>query len=175
MIGRTKKLYAAVLVALLALALGATAAFAAVTYDPDTGTGFVGKGDVQTAFGWNNSQLQANASTVTFSYNATDTYDAVCTFTTGEGTRGERTHNIDHTKSTVVNSTVASQLRKNNQLDITGFNLTGKGATTTQGTVPVVGEACPGNLGTDGTWTSVTPTGSTGGLFVNYGGVSVPL
>lgn len=32
-------------------------ALATVTFDPGTGTGFVGKGDVQNAFGWNNAQL----------------------------------------------------------------------------------------------------------------------
>jgi hypothetical protein len=44
----------------------AGAVFAAVTFDPETGTGFVGKGDVQTAFGWNNKQLQDNAGLVQF-------------------------------------------------------------------------------------------------------------
>lgn len=33
-------------------------ATATVTFDPTTGKGFVGKGDLQTAFGWNNNQLQ---------------------------------------------------------------------------------------------------------------------
>jgi hypothetical protein len=37
----------------------AGAAFAAITFNPDDGTGFVGKGDVQEAFGWNNHALQA--------------------------------------------------------------------------------------------------------------------
>jgi len=36
-----------------------------VSYFPETG-GFVGKGDVQTALGWNNAQLQTNASAVKF-------------------------------------------------------------------------------------------------------------
>lgn len=30
-------------------------AFALVSFSSDTGTGFVGKGDVQSAFGWNNA------------------------------------------------------------------------------------------------------------------------
>lgn len=47
------------------LAMGGTAA-AAVTYDPATGHGFVGKGEVQIAYGWNNSALQKNAKDVTF-------------------------------------------------------------------------------------------------------------
>ena len=50
------------------VALGsAGVASAAVTFDSDTGVGFVGKGDVQLAFGWNNTQLQKNAPGVAFS------------------------------------------------------------------------------------------------------------
>ena len=56
--------------ALFAMAL-ATTAQAAVTFDPETGTGFVGKGDVQVAFGWNNAQFQANATGLSFAYVAT--------------------------------------------------------------------------------------------------------
>ena len=157
-----------------ALAVVSSAALASVTFDSSTGTGFVGKGDVQLAFGWNNAKLQQNAPGVSFSYNATDSYTAVCTFTTGEGTRGERTHNNEHTKTTTVSSAVAYDLRVRNQ--ITGFNLTGLGTTTTTGgAAPVVGGACPGNPGTDGTWSSVELTGTTGGLYVNYGGNSVLL
>jgi hypothetical protein len=40
-----------------ALAVSAAAANASVTLDPN-GVGFVGKGDVQTAFGWNNAAIQ---------------------------------------------------------------------------------------------------------------------
>lgn len=154
-----------------ALLASTSYAFAAVTFDPTTGTGFVGKGEVQIAFGWNNQQLQKNASGVTFSFNTTDTYDATCTWTTGEGTRGQRTHNVDHTRTTAVSGVVAYDARVRNQ--ITGFNLTGFGATTTTGAVPVVGGPCPGNAGTDGVWTEVVLTGSTGGLYFNYGGASV--
>lgn len=48
----------------------AAVAYADVTFDPATGTGFVGKGDVQSAFGWNNKQLQNNATAgyVRFAY-----------------------------------------------------------------------------------------------------------
>lgn len=41
------------------------AANASVTYDEE-GVGFVGKGDVQSLFGWNNHELQANAEFVQF-------------------------------------------------------------------------------------------------------------
>jgi hypothetical protein len=46
--------------------LAASPANAAVTFDPATGTGFVGKGDVQTALKYNNTQLQKNASSLLF-------------------------------------------------------------------------------------------------------------
>jgi Spy/CpxP family protein refolding chaperone len=42
-------------IALLSISI---ATFAAVTFNPSTGIGFVGKGDVQNAFGWNNADLQ---------------------------------------------------------------------------------------------------------------------
>ena len=154
----------------LALAAPATAA---VTFDPGTGTGFVGKGDVQLAFGWNNPQLQLNASGITFTYESEENYSAVCSWVTGENTRGEKTHNVAHKKSTTVNSAVAFDARVRNQ--ITGFNLTGFGVTTSTGSTPVVGEACPGNQGHDGTWSSIEQTGYSGGLYVNHGEVSALL
>jgi hypothetical protein len=160
-------------VAVAGLLAASSYAISAVTFDPGTGVGFVGKGDVQLAFGWNNQALQANAAGVTFSYNVTDSYTATCTWVTGEGTRGERTHNVDHTTMTRVNGIVAYEARTRNQ--ITGFNLTGFGEMTSVGTVPVVGGPCPGNAGNDGVWSSVTANGSTGGLYVNYGGTSVRL
>ncbi|MGY4645795.1 hypothetical protein [Cellulomonas sp. URHB0016] len=45
---------------------GAGAAQASVTLDAASGAGFVGKGDVQTALGWNNAVLQKNAESLTF-------------------------------------------------------------------------------------------------------------
>lgn len=173
---------ASVLIAILAINFVSTAGTLgdgkskplSVTFDPATGIGFVGKGDVQLAFGWNDQALQINAPSVGFTYNSTESYDAVCTWVTGEGTRGEKTHNVTFNKTTVVNSTIAYEARKNSQGKITGFNLTGLGTVTTDGVVPVVGGACLGE-GADGTYSSVTPTGSTGGLYVNFGTSSVLL
>jgi hypothetical protein len=51
--------------ALLALTV-MTSASAAIRFNPETGVGFVGKGQVQLAFGWNNAELQANAENVRF-------------------------------------------------------------------------------------------------------------
>jgi hypothetical protein len=145
------------------------AASASVTLDKKddgsfAGTGFVGKGDVQYTFGWANKALQDNAKGVTFSYKATDNYEAVCTWTTGEGTRGEKTHNISHTTTTAVNSAVDNDPRQvKGQKQFTGFNLKGFGATTEEGIVPVVDAPCMGNEGHEGVWSSVTPTDSTPG------------
>jgi hypothetical protein len=173
---RAKKLYLAMGLALVAMLVAAGAVYAAVTFDSSTGKGFVGKGDVQLAFGWNNAKLQANASGVSFTYNATDTYSATCSFVTGAGTRGEQTHNVSIPRHTSVNSTIQYDARTHKQID--GFLLTGFGATTTDGTVPVVGDACVANdegVARNGTWSVVTLVSSTGGLYVNYGGTSVPL
>ena len=150
------------------------AAYATVTYNLATGVGFVGKGDLQTPWGWNNAALQANAEGVDFYYAAssTNSYSAVCEFTTGEGTPGQRTHQVTHKTDVVaaVNASVAHETRKNGPGMVTGFNLTGLGATTTtsSGTIPVVGDPCPGNEGHDGIWTSVTllsASSTGGGLF----------
>jgi len=158
-------------------ALGSIAAFAAavslaaVTFDPQTGTGFVGKGDVQTAFGWNNPQFQNNYSGVTFTFTAEEEYAAVCTFVTGEGTRGEKTHNVRHTRSIDVLGTLAYDARQRNQ--ITGFNLTGFSSRVTEGgSVPAVGGACMGNPGHEGTWSSVEQTGGAMGLYAVHNSVS---
>ena len=163
----------------VAAATISTAALALVTYDPATGTGFVGKGDVQLAFGWNNKQLQDNAGGVGFVYDQTTSYSGVCTWTTGEGTRGEQTHNVDHTTRTAVLSTVAYEARKNSSGkdgSITGFFLTGNGATTsTGGAAPEVGGPCLGFPGNDAVWSSVSAGSSTGGLSVTFGGSSVPI
>ena len=155
----------------LALFLASTSALAAVVFDPANGTGSVGKGDVQDAFDWNDAALQANATGVTFTYGYTAVYQAVCTFTTGEGTRGEKTHNVPHSEEMSVSSAVNVTLRRNPQSKVTGFTLTGFGQTFSEsGEVPVVGAPCPGNPGHDGVWTSVALLpGSAGGLYANYG------
>jgi hypothetical protein len=157
--------------AALALALVSSVAVAAVTFDPETGTGFVGKGDVQLAFGWNDAALQAKADGVTFSMEATTNYEAVCTFTTGEGTLGQKTHNVPHTSGISIDSSVSSATRRGPVGQVTGFNLLGFGTTSVDsGSIPVVGGPCPGNEGHGGIWTSVTQSGNgEGGLYVNYG------
>ena len=83
-----KKLFSGLAAGALAMGIMASSAFAAVTFDPATGTGFVGKGDVQTAMGWNNAELQKNAENLKFTYVTETTYAVAVTWTTGEGKRG---------------------------------------------------------------------------------------
>jgi hypothetical protein len=149
---------------------------ASVTVDPTTGTGFVGKGDVQLAFGWNNKQLQDNAGALTFTYKAQEQYKYDCTFTVEVGrdkVREPRTQNRG--KDTSLNASVQYDARTQKQ--ITGFLLTGLGTvTTTGGEVPVDGGSCPGGQFNDGVISNVELVSSTpGGLYVNHGGNSVLL
>ena len=158
----------------LALALAATVAFATVTYDPSTGKGFVGKGDVQLAFHFNNNQMQKNASAITFEYRTRNTYDVTCEWETVTGRGKIILHDITIPRLTKVDSSVQFEARSQKQ--VSGFMLTGLGQTTTVGTVPVVGDGCVG--GNPGTITAVvdtTPPGTLGGLYVFWLGTGVLL
>jgi hypothetical protein len=152
-----------VLIAALAiLGMLATSAFA-YTLNAN-GTGWVGKGEVQTVFGWNNHAMQTYHTGVIFRYEDQASYSAVCTFTTGAGTPGEQTHNITIPRHVNINSAVASDSRKTGQW--TGWHLNGWGAGATAGTVPVVGESCvatENGVARTGTWSAVIETGSSGG------------
>jgi hypothetical protein len=174
----------------------ASIAYAAVTFDPATGTGFAGKGDVQLALGLNNAQIQAQASSLEFTYVSTDTYEVVNAWATGNA--GNPVSLSSHTETVTttvgVNATVAYDSRKNSQGQVTGFNLTGFGDKTVVGTVPEVSPTVTyvtftwtdnkgvvhttdqlpvdenGDLYTEGNnkaVLSVTLSDSVGGLFVN--------
>src|SRR6476646_5359037 len=58
------------IVTLAAFALLATAAVASASVAVDNGVGFVGKGDVQTALGWNNAAFDKGAKSLTFTAGA---------------------------------------------------------------------------------------------------------
>jgi hypothetical protein len=160
-----KRIAAAAAAAGFALVLSAGSALAAVTFDPATGTGFVGKGDVQLALGYNNKQLQDNADSLVFAYvgEVVTEVSWVCTNSNNENLQ-ERAR----TTTTSVEGVVDAVARERNQ--ITGFNLNGYDGTvekseTTEG--PAV-NSCP-----SGPWTLTSPAGdpeevsSTGGLTVN--------
>jgi hypothetical protein len=171
------KLSLACAAAAASVVLVAAPAAASVTYD-SAGYGFVGKGDVQTGFGWNNKTMQQNFGGVSFTFESEATYSAVCTFTTGNPDQPQsvQTHDITIPRHTAVNATVAYEARRNSKGkdgDFTGWYLNGFGETTTSGTAPVLGESCVGSengIAGNGTWTSVTQTGETaGGLYAHYG------
>lgn len=152
-----------------ALAMACTTAFAAVTFNPDTGSGEVAKDAVQGAFGWNNAALQANAAGVTFSYEAVTNHAAVCTYYANKRFFSRTDYFV-----TAVGVNVNSTARINHAANqIVAFDLTGFGDTFTQsGTLPVVGTRCSGGPGTHlGLWKSVSAVaqGSEAGLYVNYG------
>jgi opacity protein-like surface antigen len=159
------------ILAAAALATISTAAIAAVTFDADTGTGFVGKGDVQMALNMNNRQLQDSADTLEFTYNATTvvetTWDCV----------NSNNQNIQERSRTTTSSTVGVVdvvARERNQ--ITGFNLKGFDGTPTA-TSETEGpklESCP-NANSSfvlGSTTTSGPIPLEGGLYVN--GVLLP-
>lgn len=118
--------------AFAAVATVVTSAYAATSFDPSTGTGFAGKGDVQIPFGWSNSQLQAQAENVAFTYTKHEQYDVVCESTVGRRVRQKTKTSMDHLWSSVVKDT-----RTNKRGAVTGFHLTG-----TSSTIVNEGEGC---------------------------------
>ena len=124
---------------LAACLVGAIAVFAAVTFDPSTGKGFVGKGDVQIALGWNNAQLQANASSVVFTYVAQDVYQVTEVYATGnpDQPKSLNVHDITVTKVFGVQSKVDADPRQTKgQKQFTGFILSGYNSLNVTGSVP---------------------------------------
>jgi hypothetical protein len=121
-----------------AVAMFAAPAFAAVVVDED-GNGFVGKGDVQSVFDWNNSMLQDNAYNISFRYIAGGTATWHCI---GTNPAGHVVISTDHEATFGINSGVAYDPRKNKTGQVTGFNLSG--FTTDTGDTVAIG-SCPVN------------------------------
>ena len=142
------------------------------------GTGFVGKGDVQDAFGWNNAQLQANAAGVTFTFESDAQYAQSCM-----KDNARQTIYKDFKKTVDVDAAVTILTRKNSQGAVTGFSLLGFDGEAEAADMP--DDLCnPGNadpsgwvVDPSGAYPEVTQIGGSalGGLFVNFGGESVLL
>jgi hypothetical protein len=121
-----KKLVAGLL-ALGAMAFGTQAD---VVID-DAGVGFVGKGDVQSIYGWNNEGLQANAASVQFRYGASGQVTWLCEWWTGKagttmgGGSGTLKYHSALSSSELVASAVSYDARKNKVGQVTGFLLNG--------------------------------------------------
>jgi hypothetical protein len=104
--------------AVAACLTAAVVAYAAVTFDPETGEGFVGKGDVQRVFDWNNKQLQDNADDVQFRASTVEEISWLCRHNTNP-MAADQERSITTTTEGLVDETA----RERNQ--ITGFILNG--------------------------------------------------
>jgi hypothetical protein len=168
---KARKLYLAMGMALVAMFVAAGAVFAAVTFDPATGTGFVGKGDVQTALGLNNAQLQAQAASLQFTAVSTSTTTWTCSKPHPSGDPNKEITNERSTETT-TQGIVSSIARVKNQ--ITGFNLSGYSGTPTVTTDGPAVDTCPAAASgfTFDEGSSQTTPGSTQ-LYVN--GVLLPI
>jgi hypothetical protein len=176
-----KKFFAAAAAASL---LFSSAASAAVAVD-DSGVGFVGKGDVQLAFGWNNAAAQANVNGVSFSYETDESYAVTCEWDTVTGGKNSKTihHAVTNHKSQSVSAGIAADPRKKGQW--VGYNLNGFSGTpvVTGEASPNVGDSCPQGGGSsssdpgenDAVVTAVDIESTSGGLYVSFGGNKVPL
>jgi hypothetical protein len=158
---KSRKLYMTMGLALIAMFVAAGAVFAAVTFDPVTGTGFVGKGDVQTALGYNNKQLQDNANSLEFTAQSD-------TRTTWTCDRDAGPQSNERANTTTEQGIADSVARVKNQ--ITGFNLNGYiGDPVEIGHEgPAVG-SCPTG------WTAINFQESTGETQLYVNGVLLPI
>ena len=127
-----KKTVALVVAAVAALTI-AGAAFAIVTFDPATGTGFVGKGDVQTVYAGqgikaNDQWLQTNALKVDFRAFGESSQDITWDCRNDEIGQNGQTQNKATTLTTTFQglvTTVARDNSKGKNGPITGFYLRG--------------------------------------------------
>jgi hypothetical protein len=153
-----------------ALVLGGASVASAYTGTPlENGKGFVGKGELQTPWGWNNQALQSKAKDVSFTVESESRYEYDCEWTTG--TKNVKVHQITHKRSASVVDSVAYDARVKNQ--ITGFNLVGISLTMETGDpVPSIGDTCLGD-GANGTVTEVRELqGSAANLLAHYPGLT---
>jgi hypothetical protein len=163
---RAKLLVLVVLAAVLVLA--ASAVSAAVTFDAESGEGFVGKGDVQLVFGWNNKALQDKADDVQFRASSEVVTEVSWTCT---NTNNENTQERERTTTTTVEGLVSSTARERNQ--ITGFILSGYDGEPTSSD-PVT-EGPPLNSCPSGPWTLTTPAGDPEVVSTSEGGLQVSI
>jgi hypothetical protein len=139
----------------------------------ETCIGFVGKGDVQSAFQLNNLVIQDEIESFApnygdafvFSLDATDTYAFVCEWFTGP--QNQTRHEVTHQRHTGITAAIDGEPRSG-PTQFTGFNLLAFEELEESGTIPVVGGDCPGTPGTDAVIISVQllSDGGDGGLFV---------
>ena len=156
--------------ALVGMMATSAAVLAAVEWTPESG-GFVGKGDVQSLFGWNNASMQANATDVTFVYEATGGYSFECEWWTGPD-HNRRHHTNTKTVDMNVNAAVTGTRRVTGQF--TGWNLDPLAASTEDVAYPTDADCgAEGNGMKSIVPGSIEPLGSNGGgaLYAEHNGV----
>jgi len=169
--------------ALFVTAFAATAMLA-TTFDPSCSLqisnwgpcGFVGKGDLQTPWDWNNATMNANASGVTFVYSQEGAWKYDCEWFTGPANNRIQ-HRVTHNLGTTVSSEVQSEVRKGGGIqNVTGFKLVGGPyAPSGGGDMPEAianGAPCPGYSGNGATVVpgSQTNEGTVEALYGRYPG-----
>jgi hypothetical protein len=165
-----RKLYLAMGLALVAMLVAAGAVFAAATFNPETGEGFVGKGDVQTAFNLNNKQLQQQAENVSFTFVTVSEVSWTCTNT--------RNENEQVRSRTITSEGLFESVTRDNKKQVTGFLLTGFDPASPPETST---EGPPLNSCPSGPWTLTEPAGDPvpvpeeSGLFATLNGVTVQI
>ena len=165
-----KKHATLLILSLLAVMTVVFIAYAAVTFDPASGTGFVGKGDVQLAFGWNNATMQRNHTGITFVYEQTSEYSFECEWYTGP-TRNRTYHRNSKTEEFSVNASIPSDSRRTGQW--TGWNLNGWNDSAPSGSAPNITNADCGSEGNEMKTLvegSVELVSSSGGLYAVHNG-----
>jgi hypothetical protein len=123
-------------------------ALGAVTFDAESGEGFVGKGDVQLVYGWNNKQLQDNADKVDFRVSAVSETTWTCSRPAPTPNDPDREIVQERSQTTTIQglvTTVARESSKGKLGPVTGFNLLGYEEGSTESSEgPAVG-TCPAN------------------------------
>jgi hypothetical protein len=167
-------------VSVLMLALVAGAALAAWWVDAD-GFGFVGKGDVQLVYGWNNKQLQDNAGLVDFRISSVTETESEWSCSKQNPGQPDREIVQERSSTTVVTTqglltTVARDNSKGKDGPVTGFYLDGyegsAGTTTsTKGPAPKSCPATASDFEYDKNLIENTRT-TTGGLEVTINGTT---
>jgi hypothetical protein len=131
----------------------ATLAYAAVDYDPEFG-GYVGKGDVQSAFGWSNKELQAKGESVEFAYRVTADWTGECAVFE----RGQVTKSGTVVDTYATDKSVDFDVKKKNQIN--GFFL-GAAQALGQSGVPKNNNRCDVTVDDEryeGKWQNVVAT-----------------
>ncbi|MBL7262214.1 hypothetical protein [Paractinoplanes lichenicola] len=146
---------------------------AAVTYDPETKKGYVGKTDLLKAFGWTEATLNAKAAGIVFNHDfwTDDTYSVTC---------GKRTfalvHHREFGRYELFDAAVTGKKARDAQgyaAKVTGFWVTGPRFGISGTTVgPAPGQPCPDDAKSKVTKAKLTATSKGWALQVSSGELS---